>query len=261
MSARDEILSRVRDAVADVTTPPRASTGTTSTVGAPGSVGTAGTADGAGTAGSADGADRAEQAEGLSRGETLDLFAETVADYRATVVRATGEEVPGVLADVLSGLGCRSLVVPSGLDPAWLGRLPDTVATVPESEATSHRQLDAVDAVVTTATVGIAVTGTIVLDHAARQGRRELTLVPDTHVCVVAERDVVHDVSDAVTRLRPTPGSARPLTWISGPSATSDIELQRVEGVHGPRTLVVVIMADPTGTSGADAGAAQGRGH
>jgi len=235
MSARDEILSRVRDAVADVTTPPRAGTVVSSSAGAAGS---------------------GDRAEGPARDETLALFAENVADYRATVLRTTGEKVPGVLADVLVGLGCRSVVVPTGLDPAWLSRLPDTVTTLAESEATSHRQLDAVDAVVTASSVAIAVTGTIVLDHDTGQGRRELTLVPDTHVCVVAERDVVHDVSDAVARLRPGPGSARPLTWISGPSATSDIELQRVEGVHGPRTLVVVIVADPPVPGGATSHAA-----
>jgi L-lactate dehydrogenase complex protein LldG len=250
MSARDEILARVRDAVTDVTTPPRADE-TRTTQGA----------DGAGAARPGSG-QAASSAEGLARDATLELFAENVADYRATVLRATGEEVPAVLADVLAGLDCRSLVVPSGLDPAWLSRLPDTVATLPEDEATSHAQLDAVDAVVTTATVGIAVTGTIVLDHDAGQGRRELTLVPDIHVCVVAARNVVDDVSDAVTRLRPDPGGARPLTWISGPSATSDIELQRVEGVHGPRTLVVVLVAEPASTEGpADATTTPGGGH
>jgi L-lactate dehydrogenase complex protein LldG len=218
MSGRDEILARVRDAVADVTTAPVARPETAA-------------------------ADAAES-PGSARPETLELFAETVADYRAMVLRAGMEEVAAVVADVLAGLGCRSLVVPTGLDPAWLRRLPEGVVIVAESEARSHAQLDAVDAVVTTATVGIAVTGTIVLDHGAGQGRRELTLVPDIHLCVVSERDVVHDVSDAVTRLRPEPGEARPLTWISGPSATSDIELQRVEGVHGPRTLVVVLVGD-----------------
>ena len=107
MSARDEILSRVRDAVADVTTPPRAGTVVSSSAGAAGS---------------------GDRAEGPARDETLALFAENVADYRATVLRTTGEKVPGVLADVLVGLGCRSVVVPTGLDPAWVSRLPDTVS-------------------------------------------------------------------------------------------------------------------------------------
>jgi L-lactate dehydrogenase complex protein LldG len=226
MTARDEILSRIREAVSDVTTAPRDHPADDPPAGdqlpVPG----------------------AESSSGAVPDETLDLFVDNVADYRATVVRTTPEQLDGVLADVLSGRGCRSVAVPTGLDPSWLRRLPDTVVTVAESETTGSAQLDTIDAVVTTATVGIAVTGTIVLDHGPGQGRRELTLVPDTHVCVLQARDIVHDVSDAVARLRPGPGGARPLTWVSGPSATSDIELERVEGVHGPRTLVVVLVAD-----------------
>lgn len=212
MSAREEILQRVRGAVADVTTP----------------VGQRPVPP-------------ARTVHDLSDADTLELFAERVADYRATVLRVATADVPATVADALAELGCRSVVVPSGLDPAWTAGLDAAVAVLPEVEATSHAQLDAVDAVVTAARVGIAVTGTIVLDHAPDQGRRELTLVPDTHVCVIGADQVVPDVPDAVARLRPAVGAAQPLTWISGPSATSDIELNRVEGVHGPRNLVVVI--------------------
>jgi L-lactate utilization protein LutC len=108
---------------------------------------------------------------------------------------------------------------------------------VPDTGLTA-RQLDAVEAVVTAAALGIALTGTVVLDHTGDQGRRALSLVPDLHVCVVRADQVVHGVPEAVARLDPR----RPQTWISGPSATSDIELDRVEGVHGPRTLVVVLV-------------------
>ena len=215
MSAREEILRRVRDATADVTTP----TGERAEVADPGT-----------------------PAPVPSREETLRLFAENVADYRATVVECPASEVGEHIAAALDGIACRRVVVPHGLDPAWTAALREGSTVVPESEAGSRAQLESsVDGVVTGAAIGIATTGTIVLDHRADQGRRELTLVPDVHVCVVRADQVVHDVPEAVNRLRPGPGGPRPLTWVSGPSATSDIELDRVEGVHGPRTLVVVL--------------------
>ena len=138
---------------------------------------------------------------------------------------------------------------PAGLAPAWTADLPDGIRLVTDDHL-DNTALDGVAAVVTAAAVGVATTGTIVLDHGPDQGRRALSLVPDLHVCVVRASQVVHDVPEAVARLRSTvdqgasAGMPRPLTWISGASATSDIELERVEGVHGPRTLHVILVQD-----------------
>jgi L-lactate dehydrogenase complex protein LldG len=157
----------------------------------------------------------------------LDLFAERVADYRAVVERCLPDELPSRVAAAVEG---RVAVVPEGLGVDVPGATVGTGLTALE--------LDEVDAVVTEAAVGVAETGTIVLDHGPGQGRRALTLVPDLHVCVVRAEQVVPDVPDAVALLDP----GRPQTWISGPSATSDIELDRVEGVHGPRSLHVILV-------------------
>ncbi len=159
----------------------------------------------------------------------VDVFAERVADYRAEVVRCAAGEVEARIADALPPHA--QVVVPDGLP--W--QVPGAVI---DDGNLSPADLDALDAVVTGATVGIASTGTIVLSHGPGEGRRALTLVPDMHVCVVRADQVVADVPDAVALLDPT----RPTTWISGPSATSDIELDRVEGVHGPRTLHVIVV-------------------
>lgn len=166
----------------------------------------------------------------LTGPELLDLFVERVEDYRATVVRCAAEAVVDAIAELVGG---RAVVVPPALPWEVPGAVPD-LAGRPLTAA----ELDRLDGVVTAAAVGIAVTGTVVLDHGPDQGRRALSLVPDLHVCVVRADQVVASVPDAVARLDP----ARPQTWISGPSATSDIELSRVEGVHGPRTLRVILV-------------------
>jgi len=168
----------------------------------------------------------------------VELFAERVADYRAVVVRCSESDAADAVRE---GLGaCGTVLVPHGYPDHLLG-LPPGGRRVTDDGLDSHA-LDAVDAVVTLATVGIAETGTLVLDHGAGQGRRALSLVPDLHVCVIRADQVVADVTAAVALLERLGAAIRPLTWISGPSATSDIELDRVEGVHGPRTLRVVIV-------------------
>jgi L-lactate dehydrogenase complex protein LldG len=160
--------------------------------------------------------------------DVVALFAERVADYRAVVERCSVADLADVVAAALPAGA--SVVVPEGLGVEVAGAVVDTGLTAAE--------LDTVHAVVTEATVGIAETGTIVLDHGPGQGRRAISLVPDLHVCIVRADQVVRDVPDAVAVLDPR----RPQTWVSGPSATSDIELDRVEGVHGPRTLHVVVV-------------------
>jgi L-lactate dehydrogenase complex protein LldG len=163
----------------------------------------------------------------------VELFAERVAEYRAAVEIVPGAQVAQAVEKALRDIGAQRIVLPAGFPENWL--TPGSFATVGESADTA--ELDAVDAVISTATAGIASTGTVVLDHRAGQGRRALTLVPDAHLCVVNKADILDDVPAALARLDPR----RPLTFISGPSATSDIELDRVEGVHGPRTLHVLI--------------------
>lgn len=219
MSARSEILDRLRGALADVDGAPDPQVGhrTMPT-----------TMQGAGL-----------PAEGV-----LERFTEMVRDYRATVQPVTSADLPRAVAAALQVAGCSSVVVPTGLDDRWLVEVRHGSMRVVAEQEVDTAGLDGVDAVVTAAAVGIATTGTIVLDHGPDQGRRALSLVPDTHVCVVRAEQVVADVPQAVARLRPDAEAAQPQTWISGPSATSDIELERVEGVHGPRTLVVLLVTD-----------------
>jgi L-lactate dehydrogenase complex protein LldG len=170
--------------------------------------------------------------------DIVERFAERVADYRANVHRATTVTVGSVVARALSGRGVRRIVVPAGVPEAWLVGLDPGCERLSDEPPLSYAQLDALDAVVTGCAVAIAETGTIVLDAGPGQGRRALSLLPDCHVCVVRADQIVGEIAEALARIEPR----RPLTWISGPSATSDIELDRVEGVHGPRKLDVVIV-------------------
>jgi len=162
----------------------------------------------------------------------LDLLTDRLLDYRAGVHRTSLPDVPATIAMVLASRAATRVVVPPGLPDDWVrdGIVDDGSLTADD--------LDQLDAVVTGCAVAIAETGTLVLDGSPDQGRRILTLVPDLHVCVVRADQVVETVPEALTRLDPT----RPLTMISGPSATSDIELDRVEGVHGPRALEIILV-------------------
>lgn len=207
MSARDEILGKVRSALADRPAPEPV----------PWEYGA-----------------RNRSLEGR---DLVDLFVERVEDYRARVTRVPAGEVERAVAAALDDAGATTAVADDVVRSAW----PAACGGWRSDDALSADELDRVDAVVTTATVAIANTGTLVLDHGAGQGRRAVSLVPDVHVCVVTTDQVVGDVPEAVARLVASGTHLRPLTWISGPSATSDIELDRVEGVHGPRTLHVVV--------------------
>ncbi|MFF9209203.1 MULTISPECIES: lactate utilization protein C [unclassified Streptomyces] len=169
--------------------------------------------------------------------QTVELLAENLADYRAVVHRSSAADLASTVAGILAAHGSRTVLVPQGLPPQWLSAAEATPVD-DRAESTPH-ELDQVDSVVTGCAVAIAETGTLVLDGSPDQGRRRITLIPDHHICVVrVPEQVVSSVPQALERLDPT----RPLTWISGPSATSDIELDRVEGVHGPRTLEVVLV-------------------
>lgn len=170
--------------------------------------------------------------------QTVDLLAENLADYRAIVHRTDPEELPYLIMRLLAERGPQYVLVPPGLPPEWMSAADPT--RVHDRAVSTPHELDKVGSVVTGCAVAIAETGTIVLDGSPDQGRRRITLVPDHHICVVrVPEQVVSSVPQALERLDP----ARPLTWISGPSATSDIELDRVEGVHGPRTLEVVLVS------------------
>jgi L-lactate dehydrogenase complex protein LldG len=171
------------------------------------------------------------------------LFAERAADYRAAVVRTGLSDLPAVIARLLGERAVKRLVAPRSLPDEFLS-LANGIEILRDEPQLSVADLDACDAVVTGAALAMAATGTIVLDGGPGQGRRAVTLLPDYHLCVVRTDQIVADLTVAVRRLDPT----RPLTLISGPSATSDVENTRVEGVHGPRTLdIVLVEADRGG--------------
>jgi L-lactate dehydrogenase complex protein LldG len=166
------------------------------------------------------------------------LFCDRVADYQATVKRVSGDELPEALKSACEQRGARRLAVPAGAPP-WI---LDGIELVRDDPALSPRQLDELDGVLSGCALAIAETGTIVLDGVGASGRRALTLVPDYQLCVVRAQDIVPSVPDSVAALARVAAEGRPITFISGPSATVDIELVRVNGVHGPRTLDVFVV-------------------
>ena len=213
MSAREEILTRLRIALRDV---PADETAADVPV------------------------DRGYQRDGgRSDAERVDLLAERVADYRATVYRCTPGQLSTVVKGILVARDTETLVVPHDAPADWYHGFDGTTLVDSPADPLPLSTLDTADTVLTGCAAAIAATGTLVLDAGPGQGRRALTLVPDHHLCVVAADAVAEIVPEALSRLDPT----RPLTFISGPSATSDIEFNRVEGVHGPRSLDVVIVA------------------
>ncbi|XCB30261.1 LUD domain-containing protein [Arcanobacterium hippocoleae] len=164
-------------------------------------------------------------------------------DYKATVIETNEDDLLDAITAALAGV--KSVVVPNGLDSAWIDAARDTGAEIRvdnphDGKMLSHRELDQTEAVLTASRCGVSLSGTIMLDGEPDQGRRAITLVPDKHVLILRAQDIYEVVPEAVAVLAQHP--TRPTTWIAGPSATSDIELKRVDGVHGPRKLTVIIV-------------------
>jgi L-lactate dehydrogenase complex protein LldG len=169
----------------------------------------------------------------------VERLVDRLVDYKALVRRCPPDGLAGTIAAALAARGVSSLAVPAGLDPDWLSASDVEVARDPtDGQPLGVAALDRLDGVLTGCAVAVAETGTLILDGSPDQGRRVISLIPDYHLCVVLPEQVCGSVPEAVARLDPV----RPTTMISGPSATSDIELNRVEGVHGPRTLEVILV-------------------
>ncbi len=217
MNAREEILARLREATSDVTV-----------------------ADAV-----ADVPVEWVYGRPLGTADVVTDLVDKVLDYKADVTRCSAEELPDAIVAALWGTGAQSVVLPDGLPQAWVDAVTAAgFAPVRDEPPLTRAELNGTDAVLTTVAVAMADSGTIALDHGPGQGRRALTLLPDRHVCVVRADQVVSDVPEGIARLAPGLRERRPVTWLSGGSATSDIELSRVEGVHGPRTLHVIVVVD-----------------
>ncbi len=179
---------------------------------------------------------RYKQAGLLTPEHRIALFTNRLHDYDARVYSTPETRIAQTIAAALTRQRVKRLVIPHGIPPAWL---PPNFDMVPD-ESLSHEVLDRTDGVITTCTIAIALTGTIILKHGPGQGRRALTLIPDYHLCVVRAAQILETVPEAIRFLNAT--AMLPTTTISGPSATADIEMTRIKGVHGPRTLDVVLV-------------------
>ena len=177
-----------------------------------------------------------QQAGALGLEERLELFKSRLEDYGCGCVRSTAAEVPGTISRLLTSRVRQRLIVAAGLQAEWLPTTPELI----RDKGLSDVDLDQCDGAITGCTVAIARTGSIVLCHDAHEGRRALTLIPDYHLCIVGAEQVVETVPEGLRH--PRVASAPLVTTISGPSATADIEMTRIKGVHGPRTLDVVIV-------------------
>jgi L-lactate dehydrogenase complex protein LldG len=215
MSAREEILGRIEDALGDVPADERP----------------------------ADVVVPRRYLRGAT-GAVVERFVERVSEYRADVRRVAGPELAATVAEICRERGIARLGVPADLPAAWI---PEGIEAL-DAERLAPRELDTLGAALTGCALAIAETGTIVLDTGPLQGPRALSLVPDHHLCVVDEAQIVAGVPEAMDAIaRAIREDRRPVTLVSGPSATSDIELDRVEGVHGPRDLVVLVASLPQG--------------
>lgn len=187
-----------------------------------------------------------ERSSELPHKDIVSLADERIADYKADVRRcgSSATEINDAVKKAIADVGASLIGIPAGLDRDWVAGLGSdggkTTTEIRVDTGFSARELDELDAIVTSSAVTCAETGTIFLDGSTTSGRRALTLVPDKHICVVPAETIVYGIPEAISRLREADPTA-PITMISGPSATSDIELSRVEGVHGPRTLIVII--------------------
>jgi L-lactate dehydrogenase complex protein LldG len=170
-------------------------------------------------------------------------FAEPVAGDRARARRVAAADLPAAVAEALEARGARRIIVPPDLPASWR---PAGAELLVDGELADDL-LDAADGVLTGCALGIAETGTVVLDGGARQGRRAITLLPDYHLCVVEASQIVGTVPEAIAALGAAARERRPITFVSGPTASSDVELRRVGGVRGPRSLEVLVVEEPPG--------------